>query len=226
MTVYPIHVDQGCCGVTRRARGAHFSGAKSSWGASNDCGSPKSPNIVIGTFFNAVHLLPKDLRFEHCGARLASCSGCNLTSLRPCRGGQTFWPEGRIRDCLATAGSATVRFKWQTAVNAVALLSPVGNVAIKKKFARYLPGRINWVAGRMRLTGRSLATAHVDYEEKCSDSTHPCRSPTPTVNGRDLTPLTRSKKVYEVHILGYVNKFGCYPTSFLPGDGSSNALSY
>jgi len=46
------------------------------------------------------------------------------------------------------------------------------------------------------------------------------------VNGRDLTPLTRSKKVYEVHILGYVNKFGCYPTSFLPGDGSSNALSY
>jgi len=31
----------------------------------NHWGVPKSPNNVASTFFNAVHLLPKDLRFEH-----------------------------------------------------------------------------------------------------------------------------------------------------------------
>jgi len=36
------------------------------------------------TFFNKVHLLPKDLRFEHGGAKLASCPGPHLNSLRPC----------------------------------------------------------------------------------------------------------------------------------------------
>jgi len=30
------------------------------------------------------YLLPKDLRFEHWGAKLASCPGHYLTSLRPC----------------------------------------------------------------------------------------------------------------------------------------------
>jgi len=33
--------------------------------------------------FSAVHLLPKDLRFEIRGAKLASCPGHHLTSLRP-----------------------------------------------------------------------------------------------------------------------------------------------
>jgi len=47
-------------------------------------GSPKSPNNVTSTFFNTVHLLPKDLRFEHGGAKLAPCPGRCLTSLRPC----------------------------------------------------------------------------------------------------------------------------------------------
>ena len=47
-------------------------------------GSSKSPNNVISTFFIAVHLLPKDLRFEHGGAKLASCPGRHLISLHPC----------------------------------------------------------------------------------------------------------------------------------------------
>jgi len=41
-------------------------------GASNHYGcterlleAPKNPNKVTSTFFNTVHLLPKDLRFEH-----------------------------------------------------------------------------------------------------------------------------------------------------------------
>ena len=33
--------------------------------APNHCGSPKSHNNVTSTFFKTVHLLPKDLRFEH-----------------------------------------------------------------------------------------------------------------------------------------------------------------
>jgi len=47
-------------------------------------GMPKSLNNVTSTFFNTAHLLPKKLRFEHGGAKLASCPGRHLTSLRPC----------------------------------------------------------------------------------------------------------------------------------------------
>ena len=51
-------------------------------GVQNHCGdaewlrrAPKSPNNLTSTFFNTVRLLPKDLRFEHGGAKLASCPG-------------------------------------------------------------------------------------------------------------------------------------------------------
>jgi len=46
-------------------------------------GAPKSPNNVTSTFFNRVHLLPKDIKFEHGSAKLASCPGRHLASLRP-----------------------------------------------------------------------------------------------------------------------------------------------
>jgi len=52
----------------------HYGGDESLQGAS------KSPNNV----HNTAHLLPKDLRFDHGGPKLASCPGCHLTSLRPC----------------------------------------------------------------------------------------------------------------------------------------------
>jgi len=47
-------------------------------------GAPKSPKNVTSIFFNTVHLLPKDLKFEHGGAKLFSCCGRCPTSLRPC----------------------------------------------------------------------------------------------------------------------------------------------
>ena len=47
------------------------------------CGASKSLNNVASAFFNTVHLLPKDLRFEHGGAKLASCPGRHLTYVRP-----------------------------------------------------------------------------------------------------------------------------------------------
>jgi len=34
--------------------------------------------------YSRLHLLPKDLRFEHGSAKPASCPRCHLTSLRPC----------------------------------------------------------------------------------------------------------------------------------------------
>jgi len=49
-----------------------------------NAGTPKSPKNVTSTFFNAVNVLPKDLKFEHGGAKLASCPGRHLISLRPC----------------------------------------------------------------------------------------------------------------------------------------------
>ena len=49
----------------------------------NHCGALKSPKNVASTFFNTVHLLTKDFRFEHRGAKLLSCPGRHLTSVRP-----------------------------------------------------------------------------------------------------------------------------------------------
>jgi len=45
--------------------------------------APKNPNNITNTFFSTVHLVPKDLRFERGGAKLVSCPGCHLTSVRP-----------------------------------------------------------------------------------------------------------------------------------------------
>jgi len=43
--------------------------------------APKSRNNVVRFFFNAIHLLPKYLRFKYGGAKLVSCLGRNLTSV-------------------------------------------------------------------------------------------------------------------------------------------------
>jgi len=44
-------------------------------------GVPKSPNNVTSTFFNTVHVLPKDLSFEHGGAKLFLPTVRHLISL-------------------------------------------------------------------------------------------------------------------------------------------------
>jgi len=62
-------------------------------------GGAENPNNVTSTFFNTVYLLPGDLRFEHGGAKLASCPGRHLTSLRPCSALLPF-----PADAHATAG--------------------------------------------------------------------------------------------------------------------------
>jgi len=65
-------------GITRGVtRGDNARGAKSLRGAR------VRPNNMERTFFNTVHLLPKDLMFKNVGAKLVSCPGRHLTSVRP-----------------------------------------------------------------------------------------------------------------------------------------------
>ena len=52
-----------------RGKGAQFSGRRMT------AGGAKSPNNVTSTFFNTVHFLPKDLRFEHGDTKLVSFPG-------------------------------------------------------------------------------------------------------------------------------------------------------
>jgi len=74
----------GC--LTKGERGAQFPGRQITMGRRMTAGGAekKSPSNVTSTFFSAVHLPSKDVRFEYGGAKLASCPGRQLTSLRPC----------------------------------------------------------------------------------------------------------------------------------------------
>jgi len=66
-----LHYAQG---RNEGARGAQFPMRRITIGALNHYrGAPKSSKNVTTTFFNTVHLLPNDLKFEHGCAKLASC---------------------------------------------------------------------------------------------------------------------------------------------------------
>jgi len=71
-------------GVTGGQGGRKFPGRRVTMGRRITAGASKSSKNVTSTFFNTVNLLPKELRFEHGGVKLASCPGRHLTSLRPC----------------------------------------------------------------------------------------------------------------------------------------------
>jgi len=85
-------------------------------------GAPKSPNNATSTFFNTVHLLPKDLRFEHGGAKLASWPGRHLTTLRPwpwLKWTTTTlrpWPFRAARQTLHLLSSIRIRAIWYATV--------------------------------------------------------------------------------------------------------------
>jgi len=69
-------------GVTK---GAQFLRCQIAAGVPNDCGGmPKSPKNVISSFFKRIHLLPKGLRFEPEGIKLASYPRRHLSSSCPC----------------------------------------------------------------------------------------------------------------------------------------------
>jgi len=68
-----------------------------------------------------VHLLPKDLRFSHGGAKLTSCPGRHLTSLRPCSHAKQIRDldefEYQVKAALPTGNHRTLpqrdEGKWQ-----------------------------------------------------------------------------------------------------------------
>jgi len=75
-------VSMACCcprqGVPKWGKGSTIPGLPNHW-----LGGPRSPSEVASAFFSTVHLLPKDLRFEHEVTRLASCLGRRLTLIPP-----------------------------------------------------------------------------------------------------------------------------------------------
>ena len=70
--------------------------------------TPKISNNVTSTFFNTVHLLPKNFMFEHRGAKLAFCPGHYLTSLRPWQHVSQSSQNPRTHSVAATIASCRV----------------------------------------------------------------------------------------------------------------------
>jgi len=77
--------------------------------APNHYGGAENLNRITSAFFNTVYLLPKDLRFEHGGAKLASCPGRHLTSLRLC--------------CTGTAAYLKLVFGFASFLNRASIIS-------------------------------------------------------------------------------------------------------
>jgi len=72
-------------GHNEGGKGAQLPGRRiTATGAENPNSITSALFNVTRTFFNTIHLLPKNLKFEHGGAKVASCPGRHLTSLRPC----------------------------------------------------------------------------------------------------------------------------------------------
>ena len=75
------HFSDFCCitpEVSRGGKGAQFHGVRIT------VGGQKVATMSKALFFKTVHLLPKNLRFEHVGTKLVSFPRRHLTSLRPC----------------------------------------------------------------------------------------------------------------------------------------------
>ena len=62
-------------GITRGAKGAQFPWRRIAVGTPNHCGGRRKVSPMSQVLFSTAHLLPKDLRFEHEGAKLVSCPG-------------------------------------------------------------------------------------------------------------------------------------------------------
>ena len=70
--------------IAKQGRNEGGKGGTISQATNHYWGTEKSQQSHKYFLFNIVHLLSKNLRFEHGGAKLASCPGRHLTSLRPC----------------------------------------------------------------------------------------------------------------------------------------------
>ena len=123
-----------CRGVTRGERGHNYPGAESLWGRRITAEGAENPNSITSAFFNTLHLLPKDLRFEHGGAKLASCPGRHLTSLRMCCTGSIpetgFWLCKLPKSCVSYRFSIALLFSLLLFLSK--LPSSITNELVKK----------------------------------------------------------------------------------------------
>jgi len=93
--------------VTAHARRAYFGdkgkkqGRKEREKGGTMSRAPRSPNNIASTFFNTVDLVPKDLRFEREGDKLASC---------PRRQTAPTWGEIKIRGSAGATICKSVRY--------------------------------------------------------------------------------------------------------------------
>jgi len=94
-------------GTIRRAPN-HYGGSGSRRGAPKDFGRRRDvPTMSKVLFSPPAHLLPKDLKFEHGGAKFASCPpGRHLTSLRP------LWGDGSTKMSPNTPRLSSTSETW------------------------------------------------------------------------------------------------------------------
>jgi len=115
--------------VTRGERGHNPPGAESMLGT-------KKLQHCHKHFFKTVHLLPKDLRFEHGGAKLVSCPRRHLTTLHPCtsrfssQSGKIF-----LQKYLPISGKLSItNYLKQNALDYRRHLTIENNLKVEKKY--------------------------------------------------------------------------------------------
>ena len=103
--------------------------------APNNCEGPKSRN-AINTFVNTVHLLPKDVRFEHWGAKLDSCPRRHLTLLHPCTSRLSSQiGEICLQKYLPLSGKLSITsYLKQTAIDYQCHLTIENNLKVEKRY--------------------------------------------------------------------------------------------
>jgi len=92
----PPNTDPVMCCKQRRNNGGQGGAIPRRWitmGALNHCGKRQKVPTMSQVLSSTAHLLPKDLRFEHGGTKLASCPRRYLVLLRP-------WLQVRIFSVL------------------------------------------------------------------------------------------------------------------------------
>jgi len=118
-------------------RGARFPERRITAGAS------KSPNSVASIFFNTVHLLLKDLVFEHGGARLVFCPGRQPTSLCPLLNDKTLCTLGifiwNLQVKLLGLVHNVVQFMWHAVLSRSITIGVAREQGVMaQKFLEYL----------------------------------------------------------------------------------------
>jgi len=109
----------------RNERGKEVSNSP---GAESLRGTPKIPISTTSAFFNPLHMFPKDLRFEHRGAKVASCPGRHLTPLRLCCTGSI--PETGFRLCKLPKSCVSYRFSIAFLLSLLLFLSKLPSSVI------------------------------------------------------------------------------------------------